>query len=280
VRGKLTTCSECGEALPGGETECVRLLSSDKESNGFCVARSNNQLECWGGSWEAEKSVLPSDVVAILLPDDYVSLPRPVMPCLHQGMWAYSCLKSASPCANVAVGDSGACGLCNQQLHCEGSVTMPAISVPSPIDVTITDSSAIVLGAIGVVTMNLPARLPTFWKGAPAQLRVDHQFAGCIISNLGELACWMDLTETLRRSPWSGTYRKLVPATMPRVCVLDDERQLRCGDIFADAEPAALGSNDTIDFTASSNTVCALSVAGRVSCWSPAGAPLEVPEGW
>jgi hypothetical protein len=67
---------------------------------------------------------------------------------------------------------------------------------------------------------------------------------------------------------------------MPRACVLDDERQLRCGDIFADAEPAALGSNDTIDFTASSNTVCALSVAGRVSCWSPAGAPLEVPEGW
>src|SRR5689334_17220162 len=34
VRGKLTTCSECGEPLPGGETECVRLLSSDKESNG------------------------------------------------------------------------------------------------------------------------------------------------------------------------------------------------------------------------------------------------------
>jgi hypothetical protein len=280
VRGKLTTCSECGEALPGGEIECVRLLSSDKESNGFCVARSNDQLECWGGWGEPQKSTLPSDVGAILLPDDYVSLPAPIMPCLHQGIWAYSCLTSASRCTNVTVGDAGACGICNQQLHCEGSVTPPAVTVSSPVDVTITDSSVFVLGTIGVVTMNLPPRLPTFWQGTPAQLRVDHQFAGCIISDLGELACWIDLTETLRPSPWSGQYRKLVPATMPHACVLDDERQLRCGDIFADTEPAPLGSHDTIDFTASNRTVCALSVAGRVSCWDADGAPLAVPDGW
>jgi hypothetical protein len=279
-RGKLTTCSECGEPLPGGEAECVRLLSSDKESNAFCVARSNNQLQCWGGWGEAQKSSLPSDVVEVLLPDDYSSFGGTATPCLHQGMWAYSCLKSSALCTNAAVGDAGACAICNQQVHCEGSVTVPAVVVPAPIDITITDSSALVLGAIGVVTMNLPARLPTFWKGAPAQLRVDHQFAGCIISDLGELACWIDLTETLRPSPWSGKYRKLVPATMPHACVLDDERQLRCGDIFADAEPAPLGSNDTIDFTASSRTVCALSVAGRVSCWNAEGVPLDVPEGW
>jgi len=280
VRGKLTTCSECGEAMPGGETECVRLLSSDKESNGFCVARSNDQLECWGGWGQAQKSPLPTDVVALLLPDDYASFQGPAQPCLHQGMWAYSCIRNATLCTNATVGDAGACAICNQQLHCEGSVTMPAVLVPSPIDVTITDSSAFVLGAIGVVTMNLPARLPTFWKGAPAKLRVDHQFAGCIISDLGELACWMDLTEALRPSPWPGHYRKLVPVTMPRVCVLDDERQLHCGDIFGDARPAPLGSDDTIDFTASNRTVCALSVAGRVSCWDDAGAPLDVPEGW
>jgi hypothetical protein len=281
VRGKLTTCSECGEALPGGETECVRLLSSDKESNGFCVVRASNQLECWGGWGEARKSLLPSDVVALLLPDDYDAYrDNPPMPCLHQGTWAYSCLKGASQCTNVAVGDAGVCAICSQRLHCEGSVTTPAVAVPSPIDVTITDSSALVLGAIGLVTMDLPPRLPTFWKGAPAQLRVDHQFAGCIISDVGELACWMDLTEALRPSPWLGKYRKLVPATMPRVCVLDDARQLRCGDIFADTEPAPLGSNETSDFTASDSTVCALSVAGRVSCWDGAGAPLDLPDGW
>lgn len=282
VRGKLTTCSECGEPLPGGETECVRLLSSDKESNGFCVVRSNNQLECRGGWGEAKKSKLPSDIVGVLLPDDYASFPYPdpPTPCLHQGMWAYSCLREASLCTNVTVGDAGACGICNQQLHCEGSVTMPAMVVPSPIDVTITDNSAFVLSATGVVTLDVPARLPTFWKGAPAQLRVDHQDGGCIISDLGELACWMNLTEALRPSPWHGKYRKLVPATMPRVCVLDDARQLRCGDIFADAEPAPLGSDDTSDFTASVSTVCALSVAGHVSCWDGAGAPLDVPDGW
>jgi hypothetical protein len=67
---------------------------------------------------------------------------------------------------------------------------------------------------------------------------------------------------------------------MPRVCVLDDSRQLRCGDIFADAEPTPLGSNDTSDFAASVSTVCALSVAGRVSCWDGAGAPLDLPDGW
>lgn len=280
VRGKLTTCSECGEALPGGETDCVRLLSSDKESNGFCVVRANSQLECWGGWGEAQKSSIPSEVVAVLQPDDYAAFHNPPTPCLHQGMWAYTCLQSASLCTNVAVGDAGACAICNQQLHCEGSVTMPAVIVPSPIDVTITDGSAFVLGAIGVVAMDLPPRLPTFWKGAPATLRVDHQFAGCIISDLGELACWIDPREALRSSPWLGKYRKLVPATMPRACVLDDARQLRCGDIFADAEPAPLGSTDTSDFTASDSTVCALSVAGRVSCWDGAGAPLDVPEGW
>jgi hypothetical protein len=154
------------------------------------------------------------------------------------------------------------------------------VVVPSPVDVTITDSNAFVLGAIGVATSVLPARLPTFWNGTPAQLKVDHQSAGCIISDLGELACWLDGTDALRPSPWHGNYRKLVPATMPRACVLDDARQVRCGDIFADAEPAPLGANDVVDFAASASTVCTLSVAGRVNCWNGAGEPLQVPEGW
>ena len=224
--------------------------------------------------------MLPNDVVAILLPDDYVSLRAPVMPCLQQNMWAYSCLESEAQCTNVTVGDAGACGICNQQLNCKGSVTPPALGVSSPVDVTITDNEAFVLAAVGVVSPVGPARLPGFWKGGPAQVRVDHQAAGCIISDLGELACWMTWSEALRPSPWPGKYRKLVPATMPRVCVLDNERQLRCGDIFADAEPAPLGAKNTIDFAASSDRVCALSVAGRVSCWSSAGAPLDVPDGW
>ena len=279
IRGKLTTCSDCGEALPGGDAVCTRFLASDKESNGLCVLRSNDQQECWGNWGQAQKSVVPSDVVSLLLPDDYSSLQSPPKPCVQRGDGAYSCLNAAL-CAHVAVGDDGACGICNQQLYCEGDVTTPSVLAPSPVDVTITDNYAFVLSAMGVATATLPARLPTFWKGTPATLRVDHQSAGCIVSDLGELACWLDENEAFRPSPWLGKYRKLVPATMPRACVLDDERQLRCGDIFADAEPAPLGSNDTVDFTASVSTVCALSVAGRVSCWNGAGEPLEVPEGW
>lgn len=281
VRGKLTTCSDCGEALPGGDTECIRLLGSDKESNGFCVVRSTEQLECWSGWGQGGKNVVPSDVVELLIQDDFAYAQNPPNPCVRRSSGEYSCLRGAADLLRVAVGDDGVCAISSKhELYCEDSVNTPAVLVPSPVDVAITDGSAFVLGAIGVAAVNLPARLPMFWKGAPAKLRVDHDFAGCISSDLGELACWMDVNEALRPSPWLGKYRKLVPATMPRACVLDDERQLRCGDIFADSEPAPLGSNDTIDFAASSATVCALSVAGRVSCWNRTGEPLELPEGW
>ncbi|HVY25683.1 MAG TPA: hypothetical protein VHB79_04000 [Polyangiaceae bacterium] len=281
VRGKLTTCSDCGEPLPGGEAACTRILASDKESNGVCVVRSSDQLGCWTGWGQGQTNVLPADVVELVLGDDFASAQNPLSPCVRKSSGEYSCLSGAKDSLRLAVGDSGLCAIfSNHELYCEGSVNKPAVLVPSPVDMTITDGSAFVLGAIGVVAIDLPARLPTFWKGTPAKLLVDHQSAGCIVSDLGELACWTDLTEALRPSPWDGKYRKLVLATMPRACVLDDERQVRCGDIFADAEPAPLGTNDAVDVTASASTVCALSVAGRVSCWNGAGEPLEVPEGW
>jgi hypothetical protein len=281
MRGKLTTCSDCGESLPGGEAACARIIASDKESNGVCVVHSSDQLGCWSGWGQGQKNVVPTDVVELLIQDDFAEAEEPPNPCVRRRSGEYSCFGGGADMVSVAVGDYGVCGVHRKVgLYCEESVNAPAVLVPSPVDVAITDGSAFVLGPSGVATENLPTRLPTFWKGAPARLRVDHQSAGCIISDLGELACWIDLREALRPSPWLGKYRKLVPATMPRACVLDDERQLRCGDVFADSEPAPLGSSDTIDFAASASNVCALSVAGRVSCWNRDGEPLELPEGW
>jgi hypothetical protein len=280
--GKRTTCGECGEPLPGGDEDCVRLLASDKESNGVCAVLGETRLECWHIWDQVEPSTLPRGVVQVLMSDD--SANALASQCLRSQSGGYSCLKQASDCANVAVGDYGACGICAGKVHCEGDVETPEASPQSPVDLTITDDNAFVVGDLGVQANGYPARSPSWWAGAPVRLAVDHNAGGCIASDLDELACWMTLSDPLEPVRWSGRFRKLLPTTLPHACVLDDERQVSCGNVFDDASPAPLGAADALELVASAALVCALSVSGRVSCWqwTPAGALelLEVPTGW
>src|SRR5207244_2792144 len=73
--GKLTTCSECGVAAPGADgPDCVRLLVSDKESNGVCVVRGQTALECWQGSLQPRLGQVQPSTQQLFLPDDYSEL--------------------------------------------------------------------------------------------------------------------------------------------------------------------------------------------------------------
>jgi hypothetical protein len=280
VTGRLTTCSDCGEALPPEGDACVRLLASDKESNNFCVVKSNSHLECWPSWGETDKSVVSGDVVELLLPDDGASQ-RPIKPCLRERSGDYSCSGAGAGC-KVALGDSGACAVCDGKLYCDPQITVPDAPNESLIDVSITDSSAFLLSSRGVELPGVPARLPGPWRSAAAKLLVDHQSAGCVVSERHELSCWLTLLEPLRPPSWKNSYRKVVPTTLPHACALDEARQLRCGDIFADEAPAPLGPSDVVDFAASNSMVCSLSVAGKVSCWRIGQAleAVEVPAGW
>jgi hypothetical protein len=280
VTGRLTTCSDCGEALPAEGAACVRLLASDKESNNFCVVKSNSQLECWPGWGETDKSVVPGDVVEILLPDD-AATQRPIKPCLRGRSGSASCI-GAGPSCKVAQGDYGACAICDGKLQCDQQITVPDTLNESLIDVSITDSNAFLLSSRGVEVPGVPARLPGPWRSAAAKLLVDHQSAGCVVSERRELSCWLTLLDPLSPPSWKNSYRKVVPTTLPHACALDEARQLRCGDIFADTAPAPVGPNDVLDFAASSSMVCSLSVAGKVSCWRIGQAleAVEVPAGW
>ncbi|HEX2874472.1 MAG TPA: hypothetical protein VHP33_24630 [Polyangiaceae bacterium] len=280
VTGRLTTCSDCGEPLPAEGEACVRLLASDKESNNFCVVKSNSHLECWPGWGETDKSVVSGDVVELLLPDD-AATQRPIKPCLRERSGNYSCSGAGAGC-KVALGDAGACAVCDGKLYCDPQITVPDALNESLIDVSITDSSAFLLSSRGVELPGVPARLPGPWRSASAQLLVDHQSAGCVVSERHELSCWLTLLEPLRPPSWKNTYRKVVPTTLPHACALDDARQLRCGDIFVDTTPQPVGPADVLNFAASTSMVCSLSVTGKVSCWRIGQAleAVEVPAGW
>jgi hypothetical protein len=281
VRGKRTTCGDCGEPLPGGDEDCVRVIGSDKESDGVCVVRGKSELQCWQLWDEPVPMAVTEEAVELLLPDDSASQRSADWPCVGLRSGGYSCLPKS--CTRGAVGDAGACGVCGGSLYCEGNVTQPEHAQTTLVDVAVTDSSVFVLGELGVQEPYAPARLPTAWKGKPASLRVDHDFKGCIVSDLGELSCWETLTEPLLPARWTGSFRKLVPTSFPYACLLDDARQVRCGSLF-DPAPEPIGQSDIVDFVASRSVMCTLSVAGRVSCWegldTSVAIPLETPVGW
>lgn len=277
--GKLGICDECGAVTDIEVTgqDCVRQIVSDKESNGVCVVLGKDRFACLNPYPPTVETILPSDVLEVLLPDD--SPPgAQYQPCFRRLSGGYSCISGA--CERVAVGNTGACGICGGELHCEGDVTMPP-DPQAPIDISVTDSSVIVLGALGVQAFNDSPKPAPGWRGAPARLIVDHQLGGCIISDRQELACWVELSKGLKASSWSGDFSPFIATTLPRACGLDQQRQLYCGDVFADSAPSALGEPDTIDFVASSSVVCTLSVRGRVKCFNEATSePREVPPGW
>jgi hypothetical protein len=279
VLGKLGICDECGAVIDIEATgqDCVRQIVSDKESNGVCVVLGKDRLACLHPYPPTLETTLPFDVVEVLLPDDAPPGAQ-YQPCFRRLSGEYSCISGV--CERVAVGDSGACGICGGKLHCEGNVTMPP-DLQAPIDISVTDSSVIVLGALGVQAFNDSPKAAPGWRGAPARLIVDHQLGGCIISDRHELACWVELSQGLQASSWGGDFTTFIGTTLPRACGLDQQRQLYCGDVFADSAPSALGDPDTIDFVASSSVVCTLSVRGRVKCFNEATSePREMPPGW
>lgn len=141
--------------------------------------------------------VVPSDTTQVFPPDDFTSLKPLVDPltlCTRSGATDVSCLGSG--CTRVAVGDYGACGICDGQLYCAGQLT--ALK--------------------------------------PLGLLVDHQEAGCVISDRDELACFESSAESFVVSPWRGPFRKLVLRTMPQACVLGMDWRLRCGDVLSELE--------------------------------------------
>lgn len=277
--GKVGTCDECGMVTHVDEAgaDCVRLLASDKESNGVCAVLGKDRLECWPEAFEVKKTTLPPGIVEVLLPDDYTPQSRNG-PCLRDAANGYSCGFDGCD-GRVVVGDAGVCGLCDGELHCRELSSEPP-EVQQPIDISLTDGNLLVLSPLGVHAFG-ETRLPSGWRGAPAELLVDHRFGGCVISDQREMACWLEFSEGFQPASWQGSFKKIIGSTFPRACALDDARQLRCGNVFEDSAPAPYGEPDTIDFVASSSTVCALSVAGRVKCWNDAtGDPKDVASGW
>jgi len=281
--GKLTVCSECGVGALGADgADCVRLLVSDKESNGVCVVRGQTTLECWPGWGAPRTGQVPPSTTGVFLPDDYSALgPDDLRLCVQVERGAYSCLMNATGCAHGAAGDEGFCAICAGQLHCEGtsSVTQPPVLNQPLLDMTITDMNAIVLSSQDVRFNTEILPLPPAWQGSPSELYVDHQLAGCVRTGTNELGCWLSSKGPIQSSAWHGHFRKLVLTTLPQACVLDEQGQVACGNILQDTKLERLGEPGMLDLVASNAEVCALSRAGTVSCWRGAAA-LEVPQGW
>ena len=184
------------------------------------------------------------------------------------------------PCRAVpAVGDYGACGICAGQLYCEGQLTALADPPQPLVDVAVTDNLVFVLGASGLQSTFRPLVSPAF-EGNPLGLLVDHQEAGCVISDRDELACFESSAASFVASPWHGPFRKLVLRTMPQACVLGMDRKLRCGDVLSELEPQPYALDDVIDITASTSLICGLTLDGHVQCWEGSAQLLEVPAGW
>jgi hypothetical protein len=74
-------------------------------------------------------------------------------------------------------------------------------------------------------------------------------------------------------------FAKLVPTTLPHACLLDAQGQVACGNLLEDAPLEPLGGPGMIDVVASYTQICALSSAGKVSCWKD-GQALDLPAGW
>lgn len=278
--GKLGTCDACGAVTDVDEAgaDCVRLIASDKESNGVCAVLGSDRLECFPEAFQIQKTTIPPDVIALLLPDDY-PYGTQREPCLLDSSGTYSCLLSRCD-GRVVVGETGACGLCDGKVFCSGGASGPA-TVQEPIDLSLTDGNLLVLSPLGVHAHAQEFPLPSGWRGAPARLLVDHQEGGCVISDRHELACWTSVSHGIEPAKWEGGFQKIIGTTLPRACALDAARQLRCGNVFEDVTPAPYGDADTVDFVASSSVVCSLSVAGRVKCWNEAtGEPRGAASGW
>jgi hypothetical protein len=283
VLGVRTACSECGEPLPNPTgSPCVRLIATDKESNGVCVVLGQTELQCWQTWGEPHHSVVPSDTTQVFLPDDFSSLQLPSLEplrlCTRSGASEVSCLGSG--CTRVAAGDYGACGICGGQLYCAGQLTALADPPQPLLDVAVTDNFVFVLGASGLKSTFRPLISPTFAEGKPLGLLVDHWEAGCVISDRDELACFESPAESFVASPWRGPFRKVVLQTMPRACVLGMDRRLRCGDVLGELEPQPYAPEDVVDIAASSSLICALTLDGYVQCWDHSAQPLEMPVGW
>jgi hypothetical protein len=278
--GVTTSCSECGAPLPNPDgSPCVRLLASDKESNGICVVRGETALECWPHWGDPWLGSVPSGTLQVFPPDDFASLLQsdPLALCTRSAA-SISCLPET--CAKVAVGDHGVCGICKGQLYCDGQIRQPDAQ-PSPLlDLSITDDTVSLLTSEGVSMLMRPLLAPTFARGKPARLLVDHQDAGCVVSDHDELSCFDTSVKSFEASPWQGPFRKLVPATLPRACVLRDDRRLRCGNVLSDLEPKPFELERVIDITASSSLVCGLSIGGHVKCWDGMDLPVQLPNGW
>jgi hypothetical protein len=259
----------------------VRLLASDKESNGICVVIGQTALQCWSGWGEPRRGAVPSDTTQVLPPDDFSSLQSvdPLTLCTRRGASDVSCLGEG--CTRVAVGDYGACGICSGQLSCAGELTAPA-AVPQPLlDVAVTDSVVFALGASGIESTFQSLVTPTFAQGKALRLLLDHYEAGCVLSDRDELACFERLAAgSFVESPWRGPFRKLVLQTMPQACVLAMDRRLRCGDVLSELEQQPYALDNVIDIAASSSLICGLTVEGHVQCWGASGQLLEMPADW
>lgn len=279
--GVTAICDECGLAQPENAGKpCARLIASDKESNNVCVVRGATDLQCWP-AWSAIQSgMVPAETREVLLRDDGAASGNEFGgTCVRTADSAYSCFEG-SDCSHVTVGDTAVCAICYGKVTCKGTLTLPAFATDPPIDMTITDSALFSLGAAGLAAYDLAPRLPEFWRGSPRELRVDHYTGGCIISTANEVACWLQSpTQPLIASDWTG-FRKLVPMTLPRACVLDSEGRVGCGDVFVGAAPPRFDEADVVDLVASSSMACALTREGRVLCWDEQGAALELPPDW
>jgi hypothetical protein len=279
--GVTAICDDCGLARADEEGKpCARLIASDKESSTVCVVRGATELQCWPTWSGIQSGVVPAETLEVLLRDDSAAQENELgRACLRTGATAYSCFGNAD-CSRVTVGDNAVCAICDGQLTCKGDVTLPAFPADPPIDITITDSTLFSLGAAGVSAYDWAPLLPDFWRGSPRDLRVDHYMAGCIVSTSNELACWESLSQPpLLASAWTG-FRKFVPMTLPRACMLDAQGKVGCGDVFVGMAPPLFDVANVVDLVASSSLACALTREGRVHCWDAEGAALDLPPDW
>jgi hypothetical protein len=279
--GKLGTCDACGAvaAADVDGPDCARIIASDKESRVVCVVLGSDRLQCWPGWGTTTETIAPRDTVDVLLPDDGAHA-NGVTQCFLSSAGLHSCLPS-SECARVHLSDTALCGICSGKLYCKDERGTKPPEIQAPIDIGLTDDAVVLVGSLGVQAYDITLPLPSEWKGAPVSIAVDHQHGGCIVSDQQEVSCWANLTDGLKPSRWSGSFKKLAGLTLPRACTLDQARRVGCGDVFEDAAPTPVGDADSVGIAVSSYQVCSLSVAGRVKCWSDlTGEPVAMPPGW
>ena len=264
-------------------TDCVRLLTSDKEGGLVCVVRGERQLVCAGGfvTWSQTLEFpieLPAFPTKVSLPDDSTGTGPEIAFCAINEEGGLFCSAGITPlggtdCSDVSLSDaSRACSICQGTLEC------PNLSaVASTKQVVVVDGSAFWLDDEGEV--HWPFSPEPVLPGKFVFFFLDDFQVPCGIREDGDLICALDSGATdFVTVP--GPFVDGAGLIGDARCMIDPGGRATCFTIEdGDVVPAFAPSDaDFTHVTGTQGTFCALTQRGTVVCWNGEGLLPEISD--